>query len=154
GSVLLYVIDHDAKTTDRLVSFLQTEDSVGTIASVGPREGTFALDDELIHSKDAPAVVFSLRWTSAANVFGAPGTIISEAQGSNITPTEQHGTHASLSPFDMHNTLVAAGPDLRRGFVDSTPSGNIDVAPTILKILGAKPPATIDGRVLSEALNP
>jgi arylsulfatase A-like enzyme len=52
----------------------------------------------------------------------------------------------------MHNTLVAAGPDLRRGFVDETPSGNEDVGPTILKILGAKPPGTMDGRVLSEAL--
>ena len=53
----------------------------------------------------------------------------------------------------MHNTLVAAGPDLRQGFVDTTPSGNVDVAPTILKILGAKPSAAMDGRVLSEALN-
>lgn len=153
GSALLYVADHDEKTVDRLVSFLQTQDCVGTICSAGPREGTFALDDELIHSPDAPDVVFSLEWTSAANAFGAPGTIISEAQGSNLTPTAQRGTHASLSPFDMHNTLVAAGPDLRQGFVDETPSGNVDVAPTILKILGAKPPPAIDGRVLSEALN-
>jgi arylsulfatase A-like enzyme len=153
GSVLLYVTEHDAKTIDRLVRFLQTEESVGTISSVGPREGTFALDDELIHSRDAPDVVFSLRWTTATNAYGAPGSIVSEAQGSNLTPVAQRATHASLSPFDMHNTLVAAGPDLRQGFVDSTPSGNVDVAPTILKILGAKPPATIDGRILSEALN-
>jgi arylsulfatase A-like enzyme len=153
GSVLLYVADHDEKTTDRLVSFLQTEESVGTISSAGPRPGTFSLDDELIHSPDAPDVVFSLRWTSGTNACGAPGMIVSEAQGSNLTPTAQRGTHASLSPFDMHNTLIAAGPDLRLGFVDSTPSGNVDVAPTILKILGAKPPSTIDFRVLVEALN-
>jgi arylsulfatase A-like enzyme len=153
GSVLLYVPGHDDKTIDRLVSFLQTEESVGTISSVGPRAGTFSLDDEMIHSQDAPDVVFSLRWTSATNAYGAPGTIISEAQGSNLTPAEQRATHASLSPFDMHNTLIAAGPDLRPGFVDSTPSGNVDVAPTILKLLGAKPPDTIDGRVLAEALN-
>jgi len=153
GSVLLYVTDHDPKTIDRLVSFLQTQECVGAISSAGPREGTFTLDDELIHSKDAPDVAFSLRWNSATNSYGAPGMIISGAQGSNLTPTVQRGTHASLSPFDMHNTLVAAGPDLCEGFVDSTPSGNVDVAPTILKILGAKAPTTIDGRVLSEALN-
>lgn len=153
GSALLYVADHDQETIDRLVRFLQTQDTVGAISSIGPREGTFALDDELIHSKEAPDVAFSLRWTLGTNTYGAPGMIISEAQGSNITPTVQRGTHASLSPFDMHNTLIAAGPDLRQGFVDSTPSGNIDVAPTILKILGAKPPPTIDGRVLTEALN-
>jgi len=79
--------------------------------------------------------------------------VISEAQGSNLTPTTQRGTHASLSAFDMHNTLVAAGPDLRHGYRDETPSGNVDVAPTILKILGAKPPGAMDGRVLTEALN-
>ncbi len=153
GSVLLYVTGHDEKTIDRLVSLLQTEESVGTISSLGPRPGTFSLDDEMIHSQDAPDVVFSLRWTLATNAYGAPGTIISEAQGSNLTTEQQRATHASLSPSDMHNTLIAAGPDLRQGFVDSTASGNVDVAPTILKILGAKPPATIDGRVLSEALN-
>ena len=32
------------------------------------------------------------------------------------------------------------------------PSGNIDVAPTILWLLGVKAPTTIDGRVLYEAL--
>jgi arylsulfatase A-like enzyme len=153
GSVLLYVIDHDQKTIDQLVSFLQTQESVGTICAAGSREGTFSLDDVLIHSPYAPDVAFSFRWTSDTNAFGAPGMVITEAQGSNITPAAQRATHASLSPFDMHNTLIAVGPDFRQGIVDETPSGNEDVAPTILKILGAKPPTTFDGRVLSEALN-
>jgi arylsulfatase A-like enzyme len=53
----------------------------------------------------------------------------------------------------MHNTLVAAGPDFRRGFMDQTPSGNTDLAPTALWILGLHEAATrMDGRVLSEAL--
>jgi arylsulfatase A-like enzyme len=106
----------------------------------------------LIHSKEAPDVAFSLRWTSDTNANGVPGIIISEAEGSNLTPAAQKATHASLSPFDMHNTLVAAGPDLRKGYVDETPTGNLDVAPTILKILGVNPSRPMDGRVLSEAL--
>jgi arylsulfatase A-like enzyme len=52
----------------------------------------------------------------------------------------------------MHNTLVAKGPDFQRGMVNNLPSGNIDVAPTILHILGVKPPMPMDGRVLHEAL--
>jgi len=52
----------------------------------------------------------------------------------------------------MHNVLVAAGPDFRRGFVDEWPSGTADVAPTVLWVLGLNPPATMDGRVLREAL--
>ena len=52
----------------------------------------------------------------------------------------------------MNNTLIASGPDFRRGWTDEIPSGNIDVAPTILWILGLKTPEAMDGRVLVEAL--
>ena len=62
------------------------------------------------------------------------------------------GTHATLSRFDMHNTLIAAGPDFKRGQTDDLPTGNVDLAPTILQILGIKVPHQMDGRILSEAV--
>jgi arylsulfatase A-like enzyme len=62
------------------------------------------------------------------------------------------GIHSSLSPFDLHNTLIAAGPDFQKGWVDHLPSGNIDLAPTVLHILGVPSPERMDGRVLTEAL--
>jgi arylsulfatase A-like enzyme len=65
------------------------------------------------------------------------------------------GTHATLSRFDMHNTLIAAGPDFRRGQVTDLASGNVDLAPTILRILRIKPPKSAsggDGRILSEGM--
>jgi len=64
------------------------------------------------------------------------------------------GSHTSLSRFDMRNTLVAAGPDFQQGIVNELPSGSIDLAPTILWILGVPQPASspMDGRVLQEAL--
>jgi arylsulfatase A-like enzyme len=52
----------------------------------------------------------------------------------------------------MNNTLVAAGPDLKRGLVSEIPSGNVDLTPTVLWLLGVKAPHTINGRVLHEAL--
>ena len=61
------------------------------------------------------------------------------------------GMHATLSPIDMHNTCVAAGPDFRTGFRDDTPTGNIDIAPTVLAILGVKLEKKLSGRVLTEA---
>ena len=51
----------------------------------------------------------------------------------------------------MNNTLIASGPDFRSGWSDETPSGNIDLAPTILWILGIKAPCPMDGRILVEA---
>lgn len=153
GSALLYVTGHDEKTIDGVVKFLQTDDSVGTIFTSRARPGTFALEEARIHSPEAPDIVVSFRWNSTKNENGAPGSIISESQGSNLTAITQKATHASLSPYDMHNILVAAGPDFRQGYLDEIPSGNVDVAPTILKILGVKSPQPMDGRVLSEALN-
>ena len=52
----------------------------------------------------------------------------------------------------MHNTLVAAGPDFRRGLTDDLSTGNVDLAPTILHILGIETAHEMDGRILSEAL--
>jgi arylsulfatase A-like enzyme len=51
----------------------------------------------------------------------------------------------------MHNTLIAVGPDFHRGTND-LPTGNVDLAPTILQILDIKPPQQLDGRVLIEAI--
>jgi len=153
GSALIYVIDHDEKTIAGVVKLLQTQDFAGPIFTARAHEGTFALDDAMIHSANAPDIVLSFGWTDDKNANGFPGTVISESQGSNLnTGPGLKATHASLSPFDLHNTLVAAGPDFRQGFVDNMPSGNVDVAPTILKILGVKPAQHVDGRVLSEAL--
>ena len=47
----------------------------------------------------------SLRWNSGTNKFGVPGLLVAESGKPG------RGTHSSLSPFDMHNTLVAVGPD-------------------------------------------
>ena len=53
----------------------------------------------------------------------------------------------------MHNTLLAMGPDFRTGWTDESPTGNVDVAPTILSILGLEAPNECDGRVLTEAFS-
>jgi arylsulfatase A-like enzyme len=116
------------------------------IFSAVPVEGAFRLEDGYLQATNgAPDVVLSMRWWSNENEAGAPGllTLMEGKPG--------QGSHGSLSKFDLHNTLIAAGPDFKKGYVNQTPSGNIDVAPTILSILGITPPASLDGRVLTEA---
>jgi arylsulfatase A-like enzyme len=54
--------------------------------------------------------------------------------------------------YDIHNTLIAVGPDFRERAVSSVPTGNVDLAPTLLHLLGLERPATMDGRVIEEAL--
>ena len=147
GSALFYVIDHDREVIRKLVEFLQGSDFAGVVFSQLPLDGTFPLSTVRIGpSNAAPDVVVSLRWWADKNDHGAPGLITADGG------TKGKGTHASLSRYDMHNTLVAAGPDFKQGFRSDTPSGNIDLAPTILHLLGVPPARPLDGRVLHEAL--
>ncbi len=147
GSALFYVGGHDAKVTRRLAEFLQTTDYAGVLWSRDALEGTFSLAQGRINSPGAPDLAMSFRWTPAANRFGVAGSVIYEGKRQ---PGE--GGHASLSPFDMHNTCIAAGPDFKTGLVSATPSGNTDLAPTILHLLGIPAPGAMDGRVLQESL--
>jgi arylsulfatase A-like enzyme len=148
GAAMLYVVDRQEAVVRRLVDFLQQSDFAGVIFSRVRIEGTFPFEVVRYESgaKDGPDVLVSLRWTADRNDYGAPGMFYS------VEGTKGKGSHASLSRFDMHNTLVAAGPDLKRGFINQTASGNIDLAPTVLHLLGISPPKAMDGRVLLEAL--
>ncbi len=148
GSTCFYVIGHDAEVSRRLIEFLQGSDFAGVIFSRSPMDGTFPLSRIGIDTPAAPDVVLSNRWNDQTSQKGVPGLLMSSA----IKFHPGQGYHASLSRFDMHNTLVAIGPDFRKGFVDETPSGNIDIAPTALSILGIAAPKLMDGRVLSEAM--
>jgi predicted AlkP superfamily pyrophosphatase or phosphodiesterase len=147
GSVLFYVIEHDSAIVRRLVEFLQQTDFAGVIFTREPMEGTFTLDRAEIDNPKAADVVMAFRWTADKNQFGIPGMIDADWQRA-----AGKGTHATLSRFDMHNTLIAAGPDFQNGLTSDLPTGNVDLAPTILAILGIRSPGTMDGRVLTEAM--
>lgn len=149
GSDFFYVIGHDKETIRRLVGFLQRCGLCGVVFSSEGLPGTFELSAAHINSPEAPDVVASLRWNSSPNASGVNGLLVADT--ASVKKPGQ-GMHGSLSPYDMHNTLVASGPDFRTGYVDDLPSGNIDVAPTVLWILGVSPPHKMDGRILSEAL--
>jgi arylsulfatase A-like enzyme len=147
GTILFYVIGHDHDVTSRLVEWLQHSEFAGVICARENFEGTFSLETVRANSPEAPDVMVALRWNSKPNRFGTPGMIITD-NGRRAG----EGSHASLSEFDVHNTLIAAGPDFRKGITSSLPSSNVDIAPTVLSILGLQPPGKFDGRVLAEAM--
>lgn len=147
GSVMFYVFERTEQVVRDLVAFLQTMDFTGVIFSRLKVDGTFPLESVRYSStNNPPDVVISLRWHAGLNEHGTPG-MFQSAEG-----TKGKGSHASLSPFDMNNTLVAAGPDLKKGLINTVPSGNVDLTPTVLWLLGVKPSHKLSGRVLHEAL--
>ena len=147
GSVELYVIGHDAATVQKLVDFLQHSRFAGVILTRVKMAGTFVLSDLHLGTPDAPDIFVASRWNDAPNEFGIAGQV-----DSDLGKNAGQGTHSTFSPHDLHNTLIAAGPDFRSGWEDQSATGNIDVAPTILHLLGLEPSQPMDGRVLREAL--
>jgi arylsulfatase A-like enzyme len=152
GSDYVYVPDHDPAVVGRTVAFLQSRSEVGAIF-VDDRyrgiPGTLPLS--AIRARNAagrnPDILFGYDYDARAEVEGVRGT---EYAGM-LLGNYYRGMHGSFSPRDVHNTLLAVGPDFRRGFQDTLPTGNVDVAPTVARILGLSLQRA-EGRPLLEAM--
>jgi hypothetical protein len=70
---------------------------------------------------------------------------------SYASSVNRRGDHGSFSPTDVHISLLASGPDFKSGFHDPLPTANVDIAPTVARILQFDMPA-VQGRVLEESL--
>lgn len=146
----VYLRQQPARLTE-LVRALQQAEWVGAIftraAQPGDALGAVAgtLSFGLIgwdHERSGD-LLFSPDWSDENNDFGYRGS-------TTMPGVAGHGT---TSPWDIHNTLVAAGPDLKESLRTAVPSSNVDLAPTLCHLLGLTPPATMTGRVLAEVLS-
>jgi arylsulfatase A-like enzyme len=90
----------------------------------------------------------SFAWKSSPNLSGITGVGVF-AQGKVGVGG---GNHGSISPYEINNVLIATGPHFKRGTKTVIPSGNVDLLPTVLHLLGLAHPKAVDGRVLVEAL--
>jgi hypothetical protein len=141
----------DADRVAAVVTALQKHPEVGAIftrprrrgAPEGAVPGTLSFDVARWNHPDRSAeILVSANWTPGRNAAGFEGT------------TTQSGVagHGSSSPYDIHNTLIAAGPDFREHALSSVPTGNVDIAPTLLRLLNLDVPVTMAGRVIEEGL--
>ena len=166
GATLFYVKDHDPEKISKLVTKFQANQNTNAIfvasrrpsngsfqcsagAVKGFAPGTFALEfaGQCVPSRGLDMIV-TYRWDETPSPFGVPGT--QWVPGMN-QQAARNG-HGGLNPYVTHSTLLAAGPDFARGKTIALPAGNQDIAPTLLTIQGLAVPASLDGRVLSEAL--
>ena len=146
----IYVRDGNQETLTAIVDALQRTEGYGAIfarpAAPDEPEGILpgTLSRALIHwdHPRAADILVSPDWTRTANEHGFPGT---SSQGGVAG-------HGSASPFDIHGTLIAVGPDFRQGLITDVPTANVDLAPTLLRLLGLDAPRTMQGRPLAEAI--
>jgi len=169
GSSLFYVKDHDAGRISRLVAKFQAAETTNSVFVAADRPsngtlrcspgavkgflpGTFAL--ELAHQcnpSHGADVIVTYRWDASPSPFQVPGTQWVPATP-RATPSAAHNGHGGLNPYVTHSTLLATGPEFAQARTVDVPAGNQDIAPTLLKLQGISLPASLDGRVLSEAL--
>ena len=88
----------------------------------------------------------SFAWDSETNDAGYKGYAHSSGGASGL------GQHGSMSKHEMNNTLLARGQGFKSGKRITSPTGNVDIAPTVLELLGLPIPEDMDGRVITEAL--
>ena len=159
----VHVKDHDPKRIAAIVEFLQRQPWCGVIftahgggaAYEGSVPGTFALEyAHLGGHPRSPDIAFTFPWSSSANRFGVRGMDYNiVGKGATTAVTVDTANHGGIGPFTVTNTMLAWGPDFKRGIVDRTPAANVDVAPTILYLLGLGDAAAgMQGRALLEAM--
>ena len=139
----------DPERVAAIVSALQKRPEVGAIFTrprpaggfEGMVPGTLSFDVVRWNHPRAGDILVSSNWSHDRNQ-GFAGT------------TRDGGTagHGSSSPYDIHNTLMAAGPDFRERASSDVPTSNVDLAPTLLRLLGLAAPASMSGRVIQEGL--
>jgi arylsulfatase A-like enzyme len=153
GSDYFYIPSHDQATVQRLVSILQKREEYGAIfvdSRYGAIPGTLTmkqvnLENATRQNNGQPDVVVSFSWDNTVSIQNTPGIEFESFSAG------QHGMHGSFGTNDVHNTLIANGPSFLGSTSITTPTGNVDVAPTVAYILGQSMPQA-DGRVLNEAL--
>jgi arylsulfatase A-like enzyme len=170
----LFVPGHDPGRVQAIVSYLQRQEWTGviftpanrppfvngSIGSTSPRvdgpvpprgwvEGTFSLElAHLFNPERSCDVLLTFPWGSEANEFGVSGTDVTTAVGRRTL----HSGHGSPSPWAIHTTLIAKGPDIKSGTAIHIPVGHADLVPTILSLKKIQAHDGLEGRVLTEAL--
>jgi arylsulfatase A-like enzyme len=150
GSDYLFIPDGDANTVKAAVVSLQSRLQFGAIF-VSDKYGDVAgtLPMSLINTESpvrgrGPDIIVSFSFDENVAVAGRPG--ISYASSVN-----RRGDHGSFSRTDTHISMMVHGPDFKSGAYDTLPTANVDIAPTVARMLAFSMPG-IQGRVLEEAL--
>jgi predicted AlkP superfamily pyrophosphatase or phosphodiesterase len=147
----LYVQNHDAALVRKIVQALQQQEWVGALftkasqpgATTGSVEGTLSFDAVHWNHKDRSAdILVDVNWNDSVNTKGYKGASFARGVAG----------HGSLSPYEVHIALLAAGPSFKPGYQSQLPSSNVDIVPTILQIHKLAIPPAMEGRVLSELL--
>ena len=146
----IHVREGGDRRIGEIVRLLQQTPWVGPVftrattpgAELGAHPGTASFSSIGWDHERSADVLTGAGWSDDVNEHGYPGAVRSPGVAG----------HGSTSPWDIRATLVASGPDVKNGVTTEVPSGNIDLVPTTLALMGVDASTPLDGRVLSEIM--
>ena len=150
GSALFYATGNTPATSERLAEWLTAQPWCGALLAseaAGNIPGTLPASLVGLEGPRAPTLTMSFRWDSAVNNAGYAG----HAYSTNLGPGQ--GQHGSMSRHETRNVFFARGPGFKQWATVASPTGNVDLAPTILYLLGLPGGETMHGRVLHETIS-
>jgi hypothetical protein len=138
---------------DTIARWLMQRDEIGMLFTpsddpvLGAVDGTFSTALVGLDHARQPELVYVLRSTTEADAYGLPGLGLITGG----VPVGG-GMHGGLNRHELNTVLILGG--IARGGrpgLSEAPSGIIDIAPTVLDLLGCKAPASMHGISLMSA---
>jgi arylsulfatase A-like enzyme len=157
GAVALIYVSGPARRTlaSRVAGVIMAQDYAAGIFvddALGSVAGTLPMSAIRLVGRAAtprPSLVVTLRtYSTGCQVETNCSVMVSN------TAQPGQGHHGGFGRAETFNFMAAVGPSFKKGFVDAMPAGNVDVHPTMARILRlrSEPRGTLRGRVLEEAL--
>lgn len=149
----IYLSRPDTAQIRRIVEELQRSPSYGAIftcpripgSDIGVVPGTLSFASiHWDHPGRTPDILVDVNWSDSANTHGYKGTSTSQGVAG----------HGSLSPYETRIRLLVDGPGFKSGISSQAPTSNIDIAPTVLGLHHLPVPKDMDGRMITELMNP
>lgn len=147
----IFARDRSPGLTAKMLAWMREQPWAGHLFAHDPAmavEGAFHTDALNVANERTPDIYFTMRAMEGDNEYGYPGLCLANDAG---LPTGG-GLHGGLHRIEMNNFMAAGGPMFKSGEVVIAPAGVVDLAPTVLTLLGLPVPASMSGRVLNEAL--
>ncbi len=157
GNDLIYLPQDNARTLVRqVVKALLAQDYTSGVFvrdDLGAVPGTLPMSRVGLKGgarTPTPAIVVNFR----SETTGCDQPLFCSVTVSDTILLQGQGHHGSFSRADTGNFMAAIGPAFKKGFNDTAPVSNADIAPTLEKVLGITLPAVgkLRGRALTEAL--
>jgi arylsulfatase A-like enzyme len=148
GNAHILIQDDNKEKKKKVVQALQKSPYVGAVftkpetpgSSEGVVKGTLSMDLISYNHPRAADILVGASWNHDKNEYGYRGT------------SSQRGVagHGTTSPYEMQINMIAFGPDFKNGVISNVPTGNIDIAPTVLNMLGLPAAEEMEGRAIKE----